>query len=86
MSRLIDDGGPAFPVNETRFPNGMLNQKSEYGMELRDYFAAKAMAAHITANWGIFNKVCTNNVDGVNPLLAKVAYEAADAMLKARTK
>ena len=43
----------------------------EEGMELRDYFAAKAMQALID-NDGLFSEIPTQ------------AYEIADAMLKAR--
>jgi hypothetical protein len=51
------------------FPN-MTNQQ---GMDLRDYFAARAMQAELTNYAG-------SNWDRV----AKSAYEVADAMLKAR--
>ena len=45
------------------------------GMTLRDYFAAKAMQAHLTHDGS----------DDVNEIgVAKWAYEMADAMLKAR--
>lgn len=78
MSRE-DTGGPAFPATEEHGCNSGWS-----GMDLRDYFAAKAMQAHIAANWTILNKACGTNSDGVNPLLAKISYEAADAMLEAR--
>ena len=45
------------------------------GMDLRDYFAAKAMQSLITIDLDSdFNDV----------LIAQAAYEVADAMLKAR--
>ena len=50
------------------------------GMTLRDYFAAKAMAASITtsgAPWMFPDKGCSEQV-------AKMAYQMADAMLEAR--
>jgi len=47
------------------------NTKLEEGMDLRDYFAAKAMQALID-NDGLFSEISTQ------------AYEIADAMLKAR--
>jgi hypothetical protein len=60
-------GGPAFAVAE------LANIKWE-GMTLRDYFAAKAMAADMT--------------DGIHEndfaWAAARAYKMADAMLKAR--
>ncbi len=71
---LKDTGGPAFP-----FHNAALSYAAD-GMTLRDYFAAKALAAMITKD----------NKDGVNcgasgvKALSLFAYEYADAMLEAR--
>jgi hypothetical protein len=59
-------GGPAFPT-------ATLAQKTEGGMTLRDYFAAKAMQALITVQFQ------TKQAQS-----AETAYEWADAMLKAR--
>jgi hypothetical protein len=61
---------PAFPTVDA-------NRHEDYGtigMTLRDYFAAKAMAATIA------------NPDGysMHENIVKFAYEIADAMLKAR--
>ena len=65
---------PAFP--RTQWPN-------ETGMTLRDYFAAKALQG-----------MCANSNDDHNPyemeyedyaiIIAKSAYQLADAMLEAR--
>ena len=66
---INEKGEPAFPlVGDYRYP-------SENGMSLRDYFAAKAMAAIITADtqWSIPRGDC-----------AAMAYDQADAMLKVR--
>ena len=52
------------------FPNGLIyGREQDGGMELRDYFAAKAMQA-IVSKYGEGNAV--------------KAYEIADAMMKAR--
>ena len=63
-------GGPAFPGLH---PSAECRFKEE-GMTLRDYFAAKAMAADMT--------------DGIHEndfaWAAARAYKVADAMLKAR--
>jgi hypothetical protein len=62
-----DTGGPAFPAQNHH------GQKFT-GMTLRDYFAAKALQAYLTApdtGWD-FNE------------LSRAAYEQADAMLEAR--
>jgi hypothetical protein len=56
------------------FPNGLVyGRELEGGMELRDYFAAKAMQAMV------------NEYDDFN-MMSKYAYEMADAMMKAREK
>ena len=60
-------GGAAFPYAAVHGCNG------EYGMTLRDYFAAKAMQARLTTYKGTW-------FEGV----AEEAYKAADAMLKER--
>ena len=69
---MKDTGGPAFPF--WCDSNGMANFQ---GMTLRDYFAAKAMHAHITH-------------DGSDDIretgVARWAYEMADAMLAERSK
>lgn len=68
-----NNGGPAFPGEKAeRF--GQSNDYSE-GMTLRDYFAAKAMAALIVGDKDFM------------PLRdADVAYDIADAMLLERAK
>ena len=67
-----DTGGPAFP--------GLHPSKEchfqDSGMTLRDYFAGKAMGALLVdPSW-------QGNTTGT---AAAIAYEMADAMLKART-
>ena len=79
-------GGPAFPQDiGWCSPNQHIQYRGpQGGMTLRDYFAAKAMQ-------GILANGATNhaNSKGQNlgenlQLVAPVAYEIADAMLKAR--
>ena len=65
----MNTGGPAFPVADM--------EATKEGMTLRDYFAAKAMQACIT---GMANRRESFNYAEC----AAVAYEQADAMLKAR--
>jgi hypothetical protein len=62
----IETGGPAFP-NE----GGLGHLWNDKGMDLRDYFAAKAIP---------FIQWNSNNTS----LCAKRCYEIADAMLEAR--
>lgn len=64
------------------FPN-MTNQQ---GMDLRDYFAAKAMQALVN-NKDINQTVKEiKNPDVLPKLASGMAYEIADAMMKAREK
>jgi hypothetical protein len=84
----LSDGGPAFPV----FPETGGGHASAFqGMTLRDYFAAKAMQSLI--NEMSFTKEADKQmkklgfIDGeFDKLIAKCAYDYADAMLKARNK
>jgi hypothetical protein len=61
----------AFPRADGKFDS---SKKDEQGMDLRDYFAAKAMA-----HW-----LCLPISEGQREIAAKSAYEVADAMMKAR--
>jgi hypothetical protein len=65
---------PAFP-SET-----MLGWES--GMTLRDYFAAKAMQAHV-ADGELVDACAFMNKD-FSDEVARISYKMADAMLKAR--
>lgn len=71
----IKDGGPAFP-GQRLGPDGMPECEAASGMSLRDWFAGQALAG-INAN-------PTWDENGWEDR-ARAAYEAADAMLKART-
>ena len=72
------DGGQAFPVWEL---NGSGQpEMTEFGMTLRDYFAAKAMQGLLAAQIHGFNDRPANGP------FASMAYEMADAMLRARTQ
>lgn len=68
-----NDGGPAFPQS-----NGLSSDPT--GMTLRDYFAGQAITA-ISGRWG----GTMSDIDGDSvAITARIAYELADAMLKAR--
>lgn len=85
----INDGGPAFPVPEMGIRD--FGDASVYaGMTLRDYFAAKAMHAHLITDT-VPGPACDALVDaafkfGRDPIhhLALNCYEVADFMLLAR--
>jgi hypothetical protein len=61
-------GGPAFPVIAENY-----SDIREKGMTLRDYFAAKAMQG-----------ICASNPFLTDEIIAREAYNLADAMLCAR--
>ena len=65
---------PAFPRHMTIYGQNVQSQSEAYGMDLRDYFAAKAMQEWL---------VETSEEISVTQI-ANFSYEMADAMLKAR--
>ena len=77
MSDAIDDGGPALPIPEQQFSDGMtiVSSQGAPGMSLRDWFAGQALAG-----------MCANRLydDVLYVKMAREAYIAADAMLAAR--
>lgn len=80
----INDGGPAFPgLIMVDVPSALSNETRQVqalspGMTLRDYFAAKAMQAHLS------NPKTTENPAFDREGLVIEAYAIADAMLKQR--
>ena len=73
----VNDGGPAFPMafqSLDRQGNPDSSPNVEWGMTLRDYFAAKALAG-----------MCADSeISGSAEAYAESAYKFADAMLAAR--
>ena len=97
MSTSTKDGGPAFPVstqgrNEDAGPYGHQDGPQTWqfpGITIRDYFAAKAMQAMLTATSAdsdLPNLEYRRVSDGptVAERLSTTAYDVADAMLRAR--
>lgn len=90
-ANMINDGGPAFPVWEL---NGHGQpEMTGFGMTLRDYFAAKAMAALIAEPVGEgWTGTAVHWTDQLQmhtqmsgpDIFAHAAYMMADAMIKAR--
>jgi hypothetical protein len=68
-----DTSSPAFP---TTTDNGV--NFWEYGMTLRDYFAAKAMQAHVS------DSRSDRAAHKFQRDVSIIAYQQADAMLEAR--
>jgi aminoglycoside/choline kinase family phosphotransferase len=65
--------------NPPAFPTATLAQKTEGGMTLRDYFAAKAMQGLVTASHN--DGGCLKCDD---KYIAPLAYDIADDMMEAR--
>lgn len=85
MNNTINDGGAAFPMLGSVAHNA--DWQIDYGMTLRDYFAAKAMSGLCANPGGPFQSCDQSGWTLVNCTLDQVAgmaYEMADAMLKAR--
>jgi hypothetical protein len=65
-------GGPAFPAMHFDLT------ENEHGMTLRDYFAAKAMQSLMVG------QKASSLYGGAHMAISMLAYQQADAMLKAR--
>lgn len=68
-----NNGGPAFPIPEDA------SGYREYGMSLRDYFAAAALS-------GLMADPNVNNFRKILEIAPRQCYEIADAMLAERAK
>ncbi len=85
-----DDGGPAFPRPDVTWPAGHEHgTQGQSGMSLRDWFAGQAMNG-IIASCGdgaescAIKKAAELTESSFTATVAKMSYEYADAMLKAR--
>lgn len=67
--------------NEKAFP--ISSNHYEHGMDLRDYFAAKAMQAKINYDGPVIPPK-NSDFKSRDELLAYESYKMADAMMKAR--
>jgi hypothetical protein len=72
---------PAFSINDEARVTAV---GGEGGMDLRDYFAAKALQVVYEKNWDMFMNETFDNPEEAVEGAAKDAYELADAMMKAR--
>jgi hypothetical protein len=66
----------AFPSTEPIYGDNIVGVKQSTGMDLRDYFAAKAMQAMLV----------NRNEASYLQSMPKICYQWADAMMKARTE
>lgn len=82
------DGGPALPVVELDRVTGNVCDQ-HFGMSMRDYFAAKAMASLLVLSASASSSQLRSMVDKAGAKdgqdwAAITAYQIADEMLKAR--
>lgn len=73
-----ETGEPAFP----NVPSDPQYEEWDRDMDLRDYFAAKAMQGLIPIYWDSVDEY--SDASELVKSLSTAAYEHADAMLKAR--
>lgn len=71
-------------LNEPAHPVSSVADFQFTGLSLRDYFAAKAMAALTPLYWEDFESY--ESGAALNKCLCETAYEMADAMLLERAK
>ena len=67
----------AFPSTEPIYRDNIVGVKESTGMDLRDYFAAKALQGLLTT---------VKDEQWLPQEVAEVCYEVADSMMKAREK
>lgn len=82
------DAQPAFPIPPLGTGDSRDGMTSGHdGMQLRDYFAAKAMQSCIVDAWRNCPELAEMPYDGkLADAIAEDAYTLADAMMKARLK
>ena len=79
----------AFPSTEPIYSDNIVGVKQSTGMDLRDYFAAKAFQSLISYALPDCVYYTIDNQSRIEigiEILAKDAYLFADAMMKARTE
>lgn len=81
MAKTKTDGGAAFPLAGGE---GVDAPNSQFGMTLRDYFAAAALPAVMQARCTLINADLANDLNQES--IAEECYELADALLEARQK
>ena len=78
----LPNGGPAFPCDPfiaSEPGHVSVAKRLADGMTLRDYFAAKAVQAQLTAFWALETHHGWSHDE-----IAREAYAMADAMLRAK--
>lgn len=77
----------AFPfVSKKRLTGGQVIETEHQGMNLRDYFAAKAMQSFISTNTDATRTLQEAPDGSMIDIITEASYKIADAMLKERSK
>jgi hypothetical protein len=77
----------AFPSSEPIYQDNVIGVKQSTGMDLRDYFAAKAMQGLLTHQWlYLYDKAETMSLESAEDYVVETSYFVADLMMKAREK
>ena len=79
----MKDGGHAFPCIFQSFQNGQGETAHDYGMSLRDWFAGQALAGPVASRASLYDGQEIARIGG-SKWMSGLAYNIADAMLKAR--
>jgi len=75
----------AFPSSEPIYQDNVIGVKQSTGMDLRDYFAAKAMQGLLTHQWlYLYDKAETMSLESAEDYVVETSYFVADLMMKAR--
>lgn len=76
---IIKYAGKFGPIHE--------KEETQDGMDLRDYFAAKAMQGLLTHQWlYLYDRAKWENCDDWGDYVVETSYAIADAMLAERNK
>lgn len=84
-SAEINGQFPAFPVSLVNPVHGHQDSANTWqfpGLSIRDYFAAKALPVA----WSSIFNGCASAPGSIEQSIASLAYQLADAMLKARAE
>lgn len=81
MSKIVNDGGPAFPATEVYWSEATSKMRDvkHPGMTLRDFFAAKAMQTLLQGA-----AAPKDLISDLFALISESSYQMADAMIAAR--
>lgn len=83
-----DDGGAAFPGSQPTNPDGQWASDWDPGMTMLDWFAGRAMQSMMGTQDQMASISKQAREEKVNPveLIARAAYEFADAMIQERKR